>query len=351
MAGKIRRYPINEGMLCSAVGNFELHGSKIVKASDTENACFILRRIDSGEDSTEWGRLSFRVDNDAGTAFHVRVFATDEAMVNTGAEIVELSKFFADENKSLHEKIVLFDHFDCVLENGICDILLYKLSGRFLFIMFEAVGYQEVVIGDIVVETHGDNFMETFPEVFRGRDSFFHRYLSILSKLYNDFDRKILNIHELFDIDKVPDEALPLLLSWLGINASDKAIAPEKLRILLKKAPFLLEMKGTRTAIHELVSIFVDCEFYIVENTDGSEFSHYDFSVLLHSLPSEALYRQLYYLIEQFCFAKSGIHIFFIESTSSMDTFGYLDVNSSIETPPTRTLDDRVGQELKLFLE
>ena len=56
--------------------------------------------------------------------------------------------------------------------------------------MVEVMG-EGVSIGNIRVEAPGDNFMQTFPEVYREKNSFFHRYLSVYSSIYNDFQEKL----------------------------------------------------------------------------------------------------------------------------------------------------------------
>jgi len=52
-------------------------------------------------------------------------------------------------------------------------VLLYGLNGRYLYLVLELIGLGEGKITGMKVDSQGDNFMNTFPEIYRERGGYF----------------------------------------------------------------------------------------------------------------------------------------------------------------------------------
>ena len=76
--------------------------------------------------------------------------------------------------------------------------------------------------------------------------SFFHRYMSIYSTLYMDFQEKIDNVADFLDINTAPAQLLPIFCGWMGLDVSGDFLTEDRLRTLVKEAYQLNRTKGTR---------------------------------------------------------------------------------------------------------
>ena len=224
-------------------------------------------------------------------------------------------------------------------------MLLYDLVGEYLFIYIEVMGEGSVCISDIKLDTQGDNFMQTFPEIYQEEAGFFHRYMSIFSSIYNDFQVQIDRIPNYLDFDTIPCEFLPILADWLGFQVDQGFLDEKTLRSLLKEIYALNRIKGTKKALKRIVNLIAGCEPIIIERNrlDGyidkenvkvfknlyGENPH-DITILLNIPEDEKLYAKLKYLLNLFKPARSTLHLAFIENSDRLDAYCYLDLNTKL---------------------
>jgi phage tail-like protein len=236
------------------------------------------------------------------------------------------------------------------------DLLLYGHNGRYLWIYLSAQG-GKASFSNFRVYTPGDNFLKTFPEVYREEGAFFHRYLSVFSSMYNDLQEKIDAAYALIDPDTAPADLLSVYASWFGISLDGDLVDESRMRALLKKVPSLVRKKGTREAIEELVKIFVDTPFYIVERQTALKYATaenrrvleqlygddpFSFTLLIDRMPDEKLQLRLMRLIEQFKPVRIKARILFMQGNALLDGGANLDLNAVMADPSGGLLDDDV---------
>lgn len=305
---------------------------------------FVLPVMDSGVMDCPWGRLRFKLTLPENCMCYLYVAASNEL---AGQEVM------MDEQSSLLDKKKLLQSL-----RGLCfinkpDVLLYEITGRYLWIMMEIIG-ENVQVGDICAEAPGDNFMQTFPEVYREKNSFFHRYMSVYSSIYNDFQEKIDTRSELLPVETAPLALLELYARWLGIDVNGGYLGEKPLRQLLQEAPELLRRKGTRYCIERICDILLGEIPTVVERSRIQNYvrraekvqydnlygdNPYDVTLLLKHYVDEKKKEQLLHLLSQFKPVRSRLRIVFLEPTGLLDEHSYLDGNAVIFTQNEGVLD------------
>ena len=309
-----------------------------------------LPRLDSAVADCPWGRLAFHAEFRGEAVLTVHAFASNEKQFFFQDRTVQTDAFLLDADIPAGQKEKLFAAGGGGRYAGSQDVLLYGLTGRYLWLWLELTGPGAVTLSQFRVLTPGDNFFRTFPEIYQTNGDFFHRYLSIFSSLYNDLQDTVDRLHEFVDLDTAPDEALPIFAGWLGLELDGSLLDPADLRRLLKLAPQLIRAKGTRRAVELIVGLFVEEPVYLVERNllspaqrEGGELygeSPFDFTVLISRRSDEGLRARLTYLIDQFKPIRSRARLVFLGDRSSLDAFSYLDVNGAVLQSVPGRLDD-----------
>lgn len=107
------------------------------------------------------------------------------------------------------------------------------------------------------------------PSIYRpkapGEPSFLRDFLWIIQHLYDSISKRLDTIAEVFDPATTPPEFLPWLASWFGISFTEGMDEAHRRRIL-REAPALYAIRGTKEAIKRLVKLFCGLDVEIVEN-------------------------------------------------------------------------------------
>lgn len=296
--------------------------------------------LDSGVEDCPWGRLRFRLTLPVNGVCYLYAAAGNEA---------QWGECLSDSKRPFAEKKRYFDL--CFINRE--DVLLYEIKGRYLWIAVEMIG-EGAAFSDMEVFVPGDSFMEVFPEIYREKNSFFHRYLSIYSSIYNDFQDVLDHRADLPDIRKAPKEFLELFLKWIGIDVDGGFWEEPFLRALLRKAPELIRYKGTEKCIRCICSLFLGEEPVILERRLMQRYirsaqrevydslygdSPYDVTLMLSSVVDERKKKQLLHLLEQFKPVRCRLHILFLEKRSELDRYTYLDQNAVVFSDKTGNMD------------
>lgn len=300
--------------------------------------------LDSGMKDCPWGRLHFQMTLPANCVCYLYAAAANEAgkrelLTDSGIPILEKKRCLSDMR--------------CLRFINRRDVLLYELEGRYLWIAVEMFG-GGAVFSDFVVHVPGDSFMQVFPEIYREKNSFFHRYLSIYSSIYHDFQDVLDHRANLLDVDKTPKELLEVFLRWIGIDVDGGSLQEELLRTLLREAPWLIRYKGSAKCIKHICRIFVGEEPTILERNLMQRYvkstqketydslygeSPYDVTLLFTIAVDGHKKEQLLRLLEQFKPIRCRLHILFLENRGILDTHTYLDRNAVVFTGEEGSLD------------
>lgn len=311
---------------------YDASGNRIYTKTGGEHY-MILPVLDSGVEDCQWGRIRFSMNLPENCVCYLYAAASNE---RTGEELL------MNRDTGLMDKKRLLSTMTCLRFINKSDVLLYEIEGRYLWIGVEIIG-EGVTIEDMVVQAPGDNFMQLFPEVYRQKNSFFHRYLSIFSSIYNDFDDRLTHQDDLLDIDQVPPELLELYLKWLGIDVRGGFLEESTLRKLLKESKELIQYKGTKWSIERICELMIGEKPVIVERglmqnyVKSSEqetydalygSTAYDVTLLVGRIVDKKKEEQLLHLLRQFKPVRSRLHIVFLKNNGILDEYSYLDKNA-----------------------
>lgn len=347
----IRKNRIRRG--CS--WGFVLEGEDFLAAEPAEQEHYLfLRGIDGASEGATWGRLHFRAELAEDAVCLVYVKAMDQDTFYRNGREKRIEDFLADPEEPDSLKVRFFEEIGakrCVNQR---DILLYEMNGRYLYLMFKVIGEGEGSISGIRVEQQGDNFMNTFPDIYRERNGFFHRYLSVFSSIYQEFQEDIDHVDRLLDLDTCPQELLPMYAGWMGIDLGEECSDEPWLRQLVKEAYSLNCMRGSRWAIERIAQIVLGEPVVVLESnvmkayvgeTEQEQFkklygdSPYDVTILINRHVTEALKSRLMLLISQYCPIRSRIHIVYLKETGNLDYHIYLDMNARMIREEAGELD------------
>lgn len=305
----------------------------------------LLPLIDSGMEDCAWGRLKLELKRDANAVVYLYLIASNER---------ESFDELCSQETSVDRKKKLVRAGGGLRVINRSDLLLYELSGRYLWIMVEVAGAYASLSG-IRVLAPGDNFMATFPEVYREKNSFFHRYLSIFSSMYNDFQDKLDHREELLDLAHAPQERLLLYAHWLGLELNKDYFDVEVLRALVREAGELSRIKGTKGCMKRLCRLLIGETPQIVERSHLQRYvraeeqeridrlygdSPFDVTLLLRRPISEKQKKQLLMLLGQFKPVRSRLRIVCLTDSGVLDGHTYLDENAFSFVQSDGMLDD-----------
>jgi phage tail-like protein len=333
----IRNNRIKQGY----VEGFNLLSGNTLELDEGSRDHFVfLKPIDSVTDDGSWGRLSCNLLFSEEIVCYIYVIASNTLDIVVGeGESIKLDKLLYDQEMSTYKKVSLLTELGAKRFVNTSDMLLYELSGRYLFIAIEMLGSGKASISNIRVGVRGDNFMGAFPEIYRERNSFFHRYLSIFSSIYNDISEQNEKLYEMLDLDKCSPELLEMYGSWFGIDLRGGFLPEDILRTIVKEAYQLNRMKGTRKVLERILEILLGDDAVLLENRlqDGGIF---DVTILVNRKLTEDLRHQLTFLLNQFKPIRTRIRLIQMEKEAVMDGNSYLDMNATIPAEKHVVLDE-----------
>lgn len=317
-----------------------------LKKAYIKNGNIYLQPIDSLRDEAEWGRLHYNAITEGNVACIIYAAASDKLIQPD----TESEGGYRRMLESLGAKRL-------VQQN---DSMLYDLQGRYLYLAFTYTGDGTVDFKDMYVDRKGDRFMETFPRVYQERGKFFHRYLSIMSTIYDDFNTEIDNLPKLLNLDTCNPELLSVYAGWLGIDIGDGFLAENVLRELVKNAYQLNKMKGTRKCLEMITEILLGSKAVIVERNSTEDYmpkeqiesfnrlygtSLFDVTVMIEERLDECRRSQLEFIIKQFIPIRCSLRIVELNRSGLLDSYSYLDVNARVYQSYDGVLDYKHGMD------
>lgn len=243
--------------------------------SKNYSGIYYSRVFDSQREEMKWNKLSMESYIPGNTQVKINYYAFDNLNMLFNNNMITVDNFIKDEQISLVEKE---EYFKSLWNREIInskEALFLKAKGRHLLLRIELVGTEEVtpVVYKLKVYYNRNSYLKYLPEIYSynsENNDFLERYLSIFEAFYMSIEEKVDCIANYFDIDKVSGEFLKWLCEWLGMGAY-KNWQEEKLKKLLKNAPFLNKKKGTRKAIEIILRIYLGVKPIIIENFQFEE--------------------------------------------------------------------------------
>ena len=350
----IRQNRIKSGCLTGFIMN---EGMELVSDENSMYHGLFLRGIDGGESDSNWGRFSFRAECSEDMIYYVYVLATDYKVIrgSEDGEDLDLDLYMADPETEVPDKAATLKRMGAKQYAGCSDCLLYDLKGRYLYVAIEAKGEGSLRLRSMMVDSTGDNFMASYPEIYRERGSFFHRYISIFSSIYNDYGEDIAALPKLLDLDTCPVELLTIYGGWMGIDLRGDFLDEDILRDLVKEAYSLNRMKGTKRAMERILEIILREKAIVLEHNqvksrtaeDDVEIPEhfktkgiYDVTILVKRHLTEELRHQIFFILDQFKPVRTRLNITQLDEAPTADSNTYLDVNFRLPEERGATLDE-----------
>ncbi len=337
---------------------------ELIQTADSHGV--FLRGIDGSRPDAEWGRLFFNVKCSEDRAYSIYLLAVNHKVREIGGVAVDLDVLLTKPDIPVDSKKYVLQKLGAVRYYGRSDILLYELKGQYLYIAIMAAGEGELVISDLTVDSVGDNFMATYPEVYRDRNSFFHRYISIFSSIYNDFEQDIDRLPQLLNPDECPKELLIVYGSWLGIDLEGGSLDEDMMRAFVREAYNLNRLKGTKRAIERVLEIILGRRAVVVEHNllrswireEKIEVPEgfkprgiYDVTVMVPGKLTEELRHRIVYMLNQFKPIRTRINIVQMDETPVTDSRTYLDINTRLPEEHAAELDSGLSLDGTVVLK
>ena len=313
-----------------------------------------LRAIDGGQQDAKWGRLSFDVECSEDRTFSVYVLALNHREQAVGEIVTDLDVLLTDPEIPLVSKKSILLDLGASRYIGRSDLLLYDLEGQYLYIAILFAGEGNLTISNLMVDSVGDNFMATYPEVFRERNSFFHRFISVFSSIYNDFDKNIDRLPQLLNPDLCPKELLIVYGSWVGIDLEGGSLDEDVMRQFVKEAYTLNKLKGTKQVIERVLEIILGEPAIVIEHNllrswikedkvnvpEGFQtMGVYDVTVMVPGKLTEELRHRIVFMLNQFKPLRTRINIMQMDETPTADSRTFLDINTRLPEEHAAELD------------
>jgi len=318
-------------------------GGRLYAEPGFAQRCLYLRGLNGVRRDAQWGRLHYEAEFSENMVCTVYVAALNEDSFYHNGVLTAIDDFLCSPAESPEIKRRFLERAGAKRCVNRKDILLYELSGKYLYIALELLGDGEAFVSGMRIEQQGDNFMNTFPEIYRERNSFFHRFISVFSSMYNDFQMEIDNVSDILDLDSCPQELLLTYGRWLGLALPDEFAQEPWLRALVKEAYSLNRMKGTKWAVGRVCEIVLGEKVIVLENNVARNYireeeremyrklygsSRYDVSILVRRFVPERAKVGLMFLLEQFKPARSRIRAVYLQDSSILDQYSCLDINA-----------------------
>ena len=331
-----------------------------------EEHFFFYKAIDSRVEDSTWGLFSFTLSMEENMACIVHIMAKNESYFYRENEPRRIEAFLCDENENNDIKKKFMKMAQARRAVNEEKILLYDQKGRYLYFFFEIIGRGKAAISYIRIKQKGDNFMDTFPEIYRERNSFFHRYLSVFSTIYNEFEERIEELPNLLDLEKCPLSLLPVYASWMGVALKEDFFTEEILRQLVKHIYYLNQRKGTKAAMEKIVEIIFQEKPIILEKNKMADYvgsSHYkeferlygksnfDVTILISQEITELQKNQLIFLLEQYKPIRCRLHVIGLKKMGTLDSYSYLDMNAGIWEKSGAKLDEKTTMDSVMILQ
>ncbi len=310
--------------------------------------------LDSGEKGMQWGRLAIDMTADESRAWYIYAYATDDPIISDGVKYLNIGEYLQSD-ASVYEKEDLLKRLGAQRYAQKSDMLFYTCKGRYLFLNIIAKGEGQFDISGMRLDQEGDIFLNIFPEIYRDRNSFFHRFVSIFAEIYHDTQADIDALPDLLDLNKCPVELLPVYSKWLGIELIPDSFPEDVMRTLVKEAWQLNRMKGSKWAIERLIEIITGEKPIVLEQNTIVSYEmkeksekieslkpsdRYGVTVLLDKPLDEEKKTFLFHLLNQFCPIRSRIKLIELSKDSMLDGNSYLDMNAMVFKLTEATLDD-----------
>lgn len=265
------------------------HQLKLAVHRNGDTAVLVSRVLDSQETDMEWHQMVCQLKNTGNTEFQISIYAANSLKRQIEGKIENIEGILLDPQKDVKEKKRMTQAYLQKTVRNQDDILLHDIRGRYLWFIFESKPQngQTIEFSKFQIYFPRQSWISYLPEIYQGNDKtqFFERFLAVFQTMYEAMNREIHQVPYYMDIDCASYEYMGWLAHWIDLSES-YMWTQQQLRNLLKNAVRLYKLRGTRQAVLEFVSLYINgAPVYIVENFQMR---------IYHRHPQEKLMERLY---------------------------------------------------------
>lgn len=224
--------------------------------------------LDSGIPGNVWHKIVVHATTTSDTQLNFRFFAQDTTDIAVAGQRLDLNHYIRDSSIPVQDKLETLSKLWSEPLTDPDDALLH-VKGRYLWIYIELIGSQQhtPIVHSMEVHFPRQSYLQYLPTIYERNPAtkhFLERFLSIFQTLLEETDEGIRQAVRALDPQHAGSASLRWLLGWLGIEADDHW-SDEQLMALLKQAPILYNMRGTRYAMEAMVQIYTGEKPIILE--------------------------------------------------------------------------------------
>ncbi|MCT4593119.1 MAG: phage tail protein [Anaeromicrobium sp.] len=226
--------------------------------------------LDSQKENMKWHKILIDAHIPMDTQIRIRYYAFDHRNIPWADKSYDMEYFIHNESISMEEKE---NYFEKLWQGEIVnpkEALFHRARGRYILMRIELNGraLHTPLMKKIRAYFGTSSYTKYLPEIYEStsdEDDFLERYLSILESFYMDIEEKIDYVSNYFHVDTTPPKFLRWLCKWIGMDIY-QTWEDNKLRKLIKRAPYLYRKRGTKKAIEDILEIYLGHKPIIVEN-------------------------------------------------------------------------------------
>lgn len=320
-----------------------------------------LTGLDSTEEETEWHKILLTAGIPEETQIKISYFTSDRKQFLISGQYLDLDDYIRSDHISLQEKLTVLQPIWLDTLVNPKDALLFKGKGRYLWLQIELIGseFRTPVIQKLRVYFPKSTYINHLPEVYQENQKskdFLERFLALFHTFYSEIEEEINHISRYFDVDVVSGPYLKWLSTWLGVSNAERW-SEQQLKQLLKIAPRLYQLRGTKQAIEMIVVLYTGQTPMIVEyfqykhmrkNVELREImdqlygsNPYTFTVIVDqaSIKSERERVVLEKILEEEKPAFTEVKLVVLERSIYLDMYSYLGMNTYLTEPSLMVLD------------
>jgi phage tail-like protein len=242
---------------------------------------FITQALDSTIPNCQWHRVLLNASLPKGTSIQIDSYSAettpDPAQADTADQVLEpLDPSFNQWKLCIKAGD---DNPDCLVQSGPGRYLWFRLTFNSNGLTTPQTDQQRggpssilskgsPTLRSVKVFYPRVSYLQYLPAVYQENENsrlFLDRFLSIFQSEFDDLDRQIDRIWQLFNPGSAPAKALSWLASWLAVEV-DPGWSENKIRKMLKKAFRAQCQRGTVKGLVQAIHDYADARAVVVEH-------------------------------------------------------------------------------------
>ncbi|UJF34082.1 phage tail protein [Paenibacillus hexagrammi] len=251
---------------------------------------YFSAELDTTETETIWHKIRLDADIPEETQIRISYFASDRKEGLLDGQFVDYTDFLTSEEVSIRDKLRATGHLWSEPIVNPQDALLMKAQGQYLWLKIELLGsgQKSPLIRKLRVYFPRTSLLTYLPAIYQQDEEhspFLERFLALFGTFFDDMEDRIERISANFDADAVSGPYLEWLGRWLAISDRD-SWGEVKLRQLIREAPTLYKLRGTREGLIRMLRIYTGTEPFLLE--------YFQFKQMQETSELRRLFEQLY---------------------------------------------------------